>query len=251
MEFAKRKLPKLWRSNLELSELKNLYKIPNHIAFIIDGNGRWAKKRNLPRKEGHIKGFENLENMYDSVRKVGIKYVTIYAFSTDNWNRPKEEVDGLMKLFKKCITTFKKKKYDDCRIKFWGDLTRFEKSLYNGCLDIMEKTKDNDEFCINICMNYGGREEIINAVNKLIKEGKKEINIEDISENLYSQGCPDPDFIVRTSGEMRLSNFMPWQSTYAELYFPKVLWPDFADSDLIEAIKVYSSRDRRYGAIKE
>ena len=236
---------------MELSELKNTYKIPNHIAFIIDGNGRWAKKRSLPRKEGHIKGFNNLEAMYDSVRKVGIKYVTIYAFSVDNWNRPKDEVDGLMKLFKKSISVFKKKKYADCHISFWGDLTRFEKSIYEGCTDIIEKSKNNDAFYINICMNYGGRDEIVYAVNKLIKEGKKEINIEDISKNLYSFDCPDPDFIVRTSGEMRLSNFMPWQSTYAELYFPKVLWPDFSDEDLIEAIKVYSSRDRRFGAIKE
>lgn len=236
---------------MELGELKNFYKIPNHIAFIIDGNGRWAKQKGLPRKEGHIKGFDTLEKMYKSVREIGIKYVTIYAFSTDNWNRPKEEVDGLLKLFRRAINNFKKREYKDCHISFWGDMTKFGKKICDDSSLVMEKTKNNNSFYINVCMNYGGREEIVMAVNKLIKEGKKEININDINSHLYSLDCPEPDFIVRTSGEQRLSNFMPWQSTYAELYFPKVLWPDFSDADLIDAIKEYSSRDRRFGAIKE
>lgn len=236
---------------MELSELKNNYKIPNHIAFVIDGNGRWAKNRGLPRKEGHKKGFEILEELYTMVREVGIKYVTIYAFSTGNWNRPQEEVDGLMKLFKHAIHDFKKKKYQDCRISFFGDLSRFEPKLEADALEIENKTKDNDTFYINVCLNYGGREEILMAVNKLISEGKKVVTEEDISSHLYSSHCPDPDFIVRTSGEVRLSNFLTWQSIYSELYFPKVLWPDFSKDDLIEAIKVFSSRDRRFGAIKE
>ena len=236
---------------MELSELKNSYKIPNHIAFIIDGNGRWAKLKGLPRKEGHIKGFENLELMYDYAREIGIKYVTIYAFSTENWKRPEDEVKGLMKLTKKAISSFKKRKYSDCHIEFWGDMSKFEKSIYEGVCDITEKTKNNDAFYINICMNYGGRDDILNAVNLLIKEGKTEVTMEDISSNLYSRNCPDPDFIVRTSGEQRLSGFLTWQSSYAELYFPKVLWPDFTKEDLIEAIKVFSSRDRRFGGVKE
>lgn len=236
---------------MELSELKNYYKIPEHICFIIDGNGRWAKKRNLPRKEGHVKGMDTLEGMYDLVREIGIKYISIYAFSTQNWNRPKDEIQCLMRLFKKTIQNFKKKKYADCHIEFWGDLSMFDKETQIGAKEVMEKTKNNDAFHINICLNYGGREELVYAVNNLIKEGKTEITEEDISKHLYSKNCPDPDFIVRTSGEMRLSNFLLWQSSYTELYFPKVLWPDFSKSDLIESIKEYSSRDRRFGSIKE
>ncbi len=237
---------------MELAELKTMYKLPTHIGFIIDGNGRWAKKRNLPRSQGHIKGFNRLEKVYKMVRELGIKYISIYAFSTENWNRPKEEVDGLMKLFRRVIKDFyNKNKYEDTRIEFFGDLNRFEEDIKTGALDIMERTKNNKDFHINICMNYGGREDIVQAVNKLIKQGKTLVTIEDISQNLYSKNCPDPDFIIRTSGECRLSNFMPWQSTYSELYFPKVLWPDFSKKDLIEAIKEYSSRDRRFGAIKE
>ena len=237
---------------MELAELKTVYKIPNHICFIIDGNGIWAKQHHLPRSQGHIKGFDKLEKTYKMVREIGIKYVTIYAFSTENWNRPKAEVDGLMKLFKRAIKDFyNQKKYGDCRITFFGDLSRFDSDIRDGAIDIMERSKNNTAFNINVCMNYGGREEIVHAVNKLIAEGKTEVTAEDISASLYSCNSPDPDFIVRTSGEQRLSNFMPWQSTYAELYFPKVLWPDFGKKDLIEAIKEYSSRDRRFGAIKE
>jgi undecaprenyl diphosphate synthase len=226
--------------------------VPNHICFIIDGNGRWAKLRHLPRSQGHLKGFEKLEKTYKMVREIGINCVSIYAFSTENWNRPKEEVDGLLKLFRRAIKDFyNQKKYGDCRIEFLGDLSRFDEDIQKGAKDIMEKTKDNTAFHINICLNYGGREDIVQAVNKLIKSGKTEITMDDISANLYTCNSPEPDFIVRTSGEHRLSNFMPWQSTYAELYFPKVLWPDFGKNDLIEAIKEYSSRDRRFGAIKE
>ena len=237
---------------MELTELKTVYKLPTHIAFIIDGNGRWAKKRHLPRSQGHIKGADKMEKIYKMVRDTGIKYVSIYAFSTENWNRPKEEVDGLMKLFRKSINTFyNQKKYSDCHIEFLGDLTKFDDDIYKSALDIMERTKNNTEFYINVCLNYGGREDIVQAVNKLIAQGKTSVTIDDISANLYTCNSPDPDFIVRTSGEHRLSNYMPWQSTYAELYFPKVLWPDFGKKDLIEAIKEYSSRDRRFGAIKE
>jgi len=236
---------------LDLSELKTEYNLPNHIAFIIDGNGRWAKLRHLPRSQGHIKGAEKMEKMYQMVRETGIKHLSIYAFSTENWNRPKDEVDGLMKLFKKAINTFNQKKYADCHIEFWGDLSRFDEDIRKSAIEVMERTKGNDNFHINLCLNYGGREDIVQAVNKLIKQGKTSVTIEDISNNLYTYNSPNPDFIVRTSGEQRLSNFMPWQSTYAELYFPKVLWPDFSKRDLIEAIKEYSSRDRRFGAIKE
>ena len=237
---------------MELSELKNNYKMPKHICFIIDGNGRWAKKRHLPRSQGHIKGFNKLEKVYNMAREAGIKYISIYAFSTENWNRPKDEVDGLMKLFRRAIKDFDNdNKYGDTRIQFLGDLTRLDSDLYEGAVRIMEKTKANTGFHINICLNYGGREDIVQAVNKLIKSGKTEITMEDISANLYTSDCPDPDFIVRTSGEHRLSNFMPWQSTYAELYFPKVLWPDFDRKDFVDAIIAYSSRDRRFGAIKE
>lgn len=237
---------------MELNELKNHYKIPNHIGVIIDGNGRWAKERNLPRKEGHVKGFENLKNLYEIVKEAGVKYVSVYAFSTDNWNRPKEEVDGLMKLFKKGIKEFKdEKKYHNTRICFSGDMSRFEKSIQKDAIEIMENSKNNDGFHINLCLNYGGREEIVMAVNKLIAQGKTEITAEDITNSLYSSYYPNLDFVIRTSGEQRLSNFMSWQSIYAELYFPKVLWPDFSKDDFIEAIKEYSRRDRRFGRIEE
>ncbi len=237
---------------MELTELKQNYKLPTHIAFIIDGNGRWAKLHHLPRSQGHVKGMEKLEKTYKMVREIGIKYVTIYAFSTENWNRPKEEVDGLMGLFRKMIKKFHNNKdYKDCHIEFLGNLDRFDADIRDSAREIMAKTSSNDNFYINICMNYGGREDIVQAVNKLIASGATEITMEDISANIYSHNSPDPDFIIRTSGEHRLSNFMPWQSTYAELYFPKVLWPDFGKNDLIEAIKEYSSRDRRFGAIKE
>lgn len=225
--------------------------MPNHIAFIIDGNGRWAKKKGLPRSRGHIKGFSILEKTYDMVKETGIKYCTIYAFSTENWNRPKEEVDGLMKLFRKAIKNFYKNKYSDTKIEFWGDLSKFDEDIQDNAYKIMERTRNNTNFQINLCLNYGGREDITRAVNELIKEGKTEITADDITNHLYSKSCPNPDFIVRTSGEHRLSNFLPWQSTYAELYFPKVLWPDFKKKDLISAIQEFSNRDRRFGAIKE
>ena len=186
------------------------------------------------------------------VREIGIKYVSIYAFSTENWKRPKEEIDGLMKLTRKAIKDFDNdKKYHDTHIEFLGDVSKFDSDIIEGINNIRERTKNNKAFYINICLNYGGREDIVQAVNKLIKEGKTEVTAEDISANLYTKDCPDPDFIVRTSGEHRLSNFMPWQSSYSELYFPKILWPDFGKKDLIEAIKEYSSRDRRFGGIKE
>lgn len=236
---------------MELGELRKTYKIPNHICFIIDGNGRWAKKRLMPRSQGHIAGLKTLQKMYSMVREIGIKYVSIYALSTDNWSRPKQEVDGLIKLIRKCIADFSSDKYKDCHIDFFGDESKFDEDIIEGMKDIRQKTKDNDAFYINVCLNYGGREEILKAVNELIKEGKTNVTAEDISSHLYSKSTPDPDFIVRTSGEHRLSNFMPWQSTYAELYFPKVLWPDFKKKDLIQAIVEYSSRDRRFGGIKE
>ncbi|MBO5909908.1 MAG: di-trans,poly-cis-decaprenylcistransferase, partial [Clostridia bacterium] len=227
------------------------YKLPNHICFIIDGNGRWAKNHHLPRSQGHIKGLEKLQKMYKMVREIGIKYVSIYAFSTENWNRPKEEVDGLMKLTRKAIKDFNNdKKYHDTHIDFLGDISKFDKDIVDGITSIRERTKNNTSFYINVCLNYGGREDIVQSVNKLIASGKTQVTIDDISANLYTSNSPDPDFIVRTSGEHRLSNFMPWQSIYAELYFPNVLWPDFGKNDLIEAIKEYSSRDRRFGAIK-
>ena len=167
---------------MELTELKTVYKIPNHIAFIIDGNGRWAKLHHLPRSQGHLKGFDKLEKTYKMVREIGIKHVSIYAFSTENWNRPKAEVDGLLKLFKRAIKDFyNQKKYGDCRITFFGDLNRFDSEIRDGALDIMERSKNNTEFSINICMNYGGREELVQAVNKLIAEGKTEITADDIS----------------------------------------------------------------------
>lgn len=233
--------------------VNGLKKIPNHIAFIIDGNGRWAKQRGKTRSMGHRAGFRNLEKICkECFYTYGISTVSIYAFSTENWNRPQAEVDYLMKIFRECVKAEEfKEKYPDVRLNIMGDHTKFDKDLSDACVRAMEETKDRTKFTLNLGLNYSGRAELTHAYNEMVKEGLTEITAEDIDNHLYTKGQPPLDFCVRTSGENRLSNFMLWQIAYAELYFPEVHWPAFNKRDLLKALKVYQSRDRRFGAIKE
>ncbi len=224
--------------------------IPKHIAIILDGNGRWAKKRFLPRNAGHKAGAKTLEQIAEYANDIGVEHLTVYAFSTENWNRPKDEVEGLMNLFENYLNeVLKSITAKNIKINFFGDTSVFSGKL----LELINKTKElsakNTGNSLNLCINYGGRSEIVSAVNALIKEGKTEISEEDISKNIYSKNIPDPDLIIRPSGEMRLSNFLLWQCAYSEFYYTDVLWPDFTKKELDLAILEYNKRSRRFGGI--
>ncbi len=227
--------------------------MPKHIALIIDGNGRWAKCRGLARSVGHKFGFENLKKHIKFVQDLGIKNLSIYCFSKQNWNRPKEEVDYLMETFSLMLDEYKKEYADkDVRIIISGDLEddRIPASTRQKAKDLMESTKAKTGFILNPCINYGGREEILKAVNEIIELGETNIDCKAFEKHLYTAEMLPVDFIIRTSGELRTSNFLPWQSTYSEWYFPKKHWPAFRKRDLIKALKVYMKRNRRFGAIK-
>lgn len=228
--------------------------LPKHIAIIMDGNRRWAKTRNLDPKLGHKKGAEALENIVKYCNKIGIKYLTVYAFSTENWKRSKEEVGALMLLLQHYLDDFSKRAdTDNIRIKMLGDREGLSAGLLKSLDNAIERTKNNTGVTFNVAFNYGGRDEIVKSVRKIAKEVKEEkINIEDINEelisnNLYTEGIPDPDLMIRTSGEIRLSNFLPWQLVYSEFYFTDKLWPDFTNEDLDEAIEEYNRRNRKFG----
>jgi len=227
-------------------------KMPQHIAFIIDGNGRWAKRRGLPRSAGHKVGFETLKKTINNVYDLGIKAMSVYAFSTENWNRPKDEIDGIINLVK---TIFEgdllNLKQRGIKFQIMGDYSVFPEDLVEKCTQLIEDTKDNDTMILNLGINYGGKDELIRGINNLIAEGKTEITKEDIDSSLYTANMPPLDFCVRTSGEQRISNFMLWQIAYSELYFPKVMWPAFSKKHLVKALKAYQKRNRRFGAIKE
>lgn len=232
--------------------VKELKKLPKHIGFIIDGNGRWAKERGLSRSMGHKEGLKNLEKIVkECFYTYGIKHVSIYAFSTENWNRPKQEVDYLMNLFRGYLGKDFGNKYPEVKLNVMGDHTAFEKDLSDMCVKVMEETKNNDKFILNLGINYSGKAELTRAFNLMADEGLKNISAEDIDNHLYTCGQPPLDFCVRTSGENRISNFMLWQLAYSELYFPEVHWPAFGKRDLLKALRVYEGRDRRFGAIKE
>ena len=220
-----------------------------HIAFIMDGNGRWAKKRGMPREYGHKKGAETMKNIVRYCGSLNINCITVYAFSTENWKRPKNEVDAIMTLLGEYIDyLYTVMEEDDIQIHFIGDKGRFEPEL-RARLEKAEKDSENNSRILNVALNYGGRDEIVHSVNELIKQGKTEITEEDISANIYTSYCPDPDLIVRTAGEIRTSNFLMWQGAYSELYFTDVLWPDFSESDVDMAIDEYYRRTRRFGAV--
>lgn len=229
--------------------------LPVHVGIIMDGNGRWAKKRGLARSLGHSAGAKNLKKLLRHIYKRGIKYVSVYAFSTENFKRSKEEVNYLMKLFIKMFKTNAKEFIKDkIKVVFSGSRNNLSEELNNAMDDLEEKTKDFENGIFNVCLNYGGRSEIIDAtkkIAKLVKDGK--LAIEDIDEevldnNMYNR-LPDLDFVIRTSGEMRTSNFMPWQSTYAEYYFPDTLFPDFDEKQFDIAIEEFQKRSRRFGGV--
>jgi len=228
--------------------------IPTHIAKIMDGNRRWTKQRNLDPRLGHKKGAEVLENMVKYCNKIGIKYLTVYAFSTENWKRSKEEVGALMLLLQNYLDDFSKRAdTDNIRIKMLGDREGLSSGLLKSLDNAIERTKNNTGVTFNVAFNYGGRDEIVKAVRKIAEEVKQnKIDIENIDEilisgNLYTAGIPDPDLMIRTSGEIRLSNFLPWQLVYSEFYFTDKLWPDFTEEDLNEAIDEYNRRNRKFG----
>lgn len=229
--------------------------LPNHVGIIMDGNGRWAKKRGLKRSYGHKKGADNLEKLLKYIFNLGIKYVSVYAFSTENFNRDPEEVNYLMDLFVKYFT--KKKKIfvkEELRVVFSGCNDNLKEEVINGMRDLEEATKDLTKGTFNICLNYGGRREIVDATKKItqdVLDGK--LKIEDINEDMYNhylyQDLPPLDFVIRTSGEERISNFMLWQSSYAEYYFPLTLFPDFDNKEFDKALEEYSKRNRRFGGV--
>ena len=236
---------------------ENRMRVPNHIAIILDGNGRWAKKRGMPRSYGHVKGCENLEDICEVAKELGVKYLTVYAFSTENWKRSKEEVDGLMKLFrnylKKCIKISQK---NNMRVKVIGDVSAFDPDIQESIAKLENFSKDFTELHFQIALNYGSKDEITRAVNRMLedqKAGKLETPVEEetISNYLDTAGIPDPDLMIRTSGELRLSNYLLWQLAYTEFYFTDVPWPDFKRDELVKAIEKYNERDRRYGGVKE
>jgi undecaprenyl diphosphate synthase len=226
-------------------------KIPKHVAFIMDGNGRWAKKRMMPRTFGHRAGTENLRKIITHARNYGIRYVTFYAFSTENWKRPGDEVSALMEILfnylKKETRTFVK---EGARLNVLGDLSRFPEKLREAIEESMNATAHCQSIDVNIALNYSGRSDILQAVNRLIEEKKeKPLDEEMFSKYLYTKGIPDPDLMIRTSGELRLSNYMLWQLAYTELYFTDVFWPDFDIKAFDEALIAYTARDRRFGEV--
>ena len=233
-------------------------KIPAHVALILDGNGRWAKKRGLPRQFGHKKGCETLEQVVEDAARLGIRYLTVYGFSTENWKRSKDEVDGLMKLFrsylKKCIKLADKNKM---RVRVIGEVSAFDQDIQESIARLEQYSQKYDEIYFQIALNYGSRDEIIRGIRKLAQDaadGKvkpKEIDEHVFDNYLDTAGIPDPDLMIRTSGELRLSNFLLWQMAYTEFYFTDVAWPDFNKAELIKAIEKYNRRDRRYGGVKE
>lgn len=232
-------------------------RVPNHIAIILDGNGRWAKSKGMPRSYGHIKGCENLEEICEVAKELGVKYLTVYAFSTENWSRSREEVEGLMKLFrnylKKCIKISKK---NQMCVRVIGDPTAFDQDIQDSIKKLEEFSRDFDELHFQIALNYGSRDEITRAVNRMLEDQKNglltgPVTEKTISGYLDTAGLPDPDLIIRTSGELRLSNYLLWQLAYTEFYFTNVPWPDFKKDELVKAIEKYNERDRRYGGVKE
>lgn len=227
--------------------------LPKHVAIIMDGNGRWAKKKRLPRKSGHAMGAKTFEVISECAGELGLKAVTFYAFSTENWKRDKEEVDALMKLMEDYLDNGLSKLKNRAVIRFIGDMSGFSESFREKQRYIEEVTKNNGDFLINVALNYGSRDEITRAVRKIAAKAAAgeiapdEITEEHISQQLDTAGVPDPDLIIRPSGEQRLSNFLMWQGAYSELWFDKVLWPDFKKEDLLRAIIEYQNRNRRFG----
>lgn len=231
-------------------------RIPEHVAIILDGNGRWAKAKGMPRTYGHAQGAKTVEDICEIAWNLGIRYLTVYAFSTENWNRPKEEVDALMKLLrnymKNCI---KRANKNDMCVRVIGDKTRLDEDIKESIRELEEATKDNTGLHFQIAINYGGRDEIVRAAKRIAAKAaeheldEKEITEEFVAGLLDTAGLPDPDLLIRTCNEQRISNFLLWQSAYTELYFTPVPWPDFSEEELVKAIEAYNHRERKYGGL--
>ncbi len=239
-----------------MEENENELNIPNHVAIILDGNGRWAKKKRMPRNYGHTQGSKVVEKICEEAYKMGIQYLTVYAFSTENWKRPKEEVDALMKLLQTYLeTSVKTSTKNNMRVRVIGDKSILSDSIKKSIDDLEENSKNNTGLKFQVAINYGSRDEMLRAIKALsmdVKANKTDIN--HIDEKLFEQyldtnGIPDPDLLIRTSGEQRLSNFLLWQLAYTEFYFTDLLWPDFNKKELLKAVEYYSSRTRKFGAI--
>jgi len=245
---------------LEVSMGDNLnqdgMKIPQHVAIILDGNGRWAKKKLMPRNYGHAQGSKTVEKICEESHRMGIKYLTVYAFSTENWNRPQEEVDALMKLLrtylKDCLKTSSK---NNMRVRILGDVSRLDKDMQESILELERESAQNTGLNFQVALNYGSRNEMIRGIKKIAMDLKAEkICLDDIDEEKFAEyldtkGIPDPDLLIRTSGEQRLSNFLLWQLAYTEFYFTDILWPDFNTGELIKAVEFYNGKNRRFGAL--
>lgn len=232
-------------------------KMPDHVAIILDGNGRWAKAKGMPRNYGHMQGAKAVENICEKAYRMGIQYLTVYAFSTENWNRPAEEVDALMKLLrnymKTCLKTAAK---NNMCVRVIGDKSGLDEDIRQRIGQLEEATKDNTGLHFQIALNYGGRDEIVRAVKKLVQQAVAgEVTAEQITEELFGNtldtaGLPEPDLLIRTCNEQRISNFLLWQLAYTEFYFTEVAWPDFTEEELVKAIEAYNRRDRKYGGVK-
>ena len=232
--------------------------IPEHVGIILDGNGRWAKKKHMPRNFGHIQGSKVLEQICDDADDIGIKYLTVYVFSTENWSRSKLEVDGLMKILrnylKDCI---KRANKNNMKVRILGKRDRLDTDIIKSIDELEKATVNNTGLVFQVALNYGGRDEMLRAMRKMTADiinngtSPEEINEQMFSSYLDTAGVPDPDLIIRTSGEQRISNFLLWQCAYSELDFPEILWPDFNKTSLIEAVRRYNKRDRRFGGVKE
>lgn len=240
------------KSDIDLSQMK----IPNHVAIILDGNGRWAKKRLMPRNYGHMQGAKTVEKICEDAWNMGIHYLTVYAFSTENWKRPEDEVNALMKLLKNYLKDcIERSNSNDMRVRVIGDKTGLNDEIREKIAELEEMTKNNTGLNFTIAINYGSRDEMVRAMKKMatdIKDGKvseNEISEETFGNYLDTVGIPDPDLLIRTSGEQRLSNYLLWQLAYTEFYFTDVLWPDFSKKDLEDAVFAYNKRDRRFGKI--
>src|SRR5262245_163045 len=227
-------------------------RLPHHIAIIMDGNGRWALSRGLPRLAGHKAGTENLRRVIRATVEFGVKYLTIYAFSTENWGRPPEEVKGLMYILEDVIDReLKELNQEGVQLRHIGRLERLAPSLQKKVLEAINLTKNNDRLTLNVAFNYGGRDEIVNAIQNIMKDGIAPENVTDelVSRYLYTAGVPDPDLIIRTSGELRISNFLIWQAAYSEWYVTPTYWPDFDKDEYRRALETFAQRDRRYGKV--
>jgi undecaprenyl diphosphate synthase len=232
----------------------NLPVTPTHIAIIMDGNGRWALARGLPRLAGHRAGTENLRRIIEACIEFDIQYLTIYAFSTENWGRPKEEVEGLMHIVENVIDQELQELHDQgVQLRHIGRLDRLEASIRNKVLHAVEYTRKNSRLVLNVAFNYGGRDEIVNAIQHIITDNVKpdDVTVEMVNQYLFTAGVPDPDLIIRTSGELRGSNFLLWQGAYSEWYFPPVYWPDFDKEQLRLALEEFNQRERRYGGLSK